>query len=579
MSLCVTPLTPDCEKELLRLIALIPDPDLSMLVATEPAFQTGGFRAGNSAALRARLQQVVCGSAVISDALRKLVARRSRSFSLTGLLSLEALVEARHAWAAILGGPVLLVALLLDPRKEVRDKAESWMQLAEPFLGLDPSDALARLRSLFADLSELTGTLPSGDVAPTRETWHQQKEKLESRLRDLQAENRRLKGVDDRFSRVTVQLKANEEKRSSAEQKLDAAEKQLRQKSREAEEALAELARETSRREDRLQAAIDAALAKEFHGWLANARAVECAAVDPTTQNDLLAQAESALKRQKEIDRHSGNHALLAERLERLQVMQARVRGALRNALRQAPELKTVEQSLEAEIKALSDLLEPAPAASPLEEAVLARIHAAKENDLPKLRELPELLASLHVLDEAAHARLKQAFQKRLAAIQALGVPLAADLEQRRDAAAHLERALSGQEPAILLIDGHNVLFGLPARYMPSRGKALPDADKRKRLVDDNVRITAPNPALRTWIVFDGPTRSDTQASPNVRVTYSGGQGEHRADGVILDNLRFFKTTAPEIPVLLASNDNDLCSAARRLGAADIAVLELGAYL
>jgi len=579
MSLCVTSLTPDCEKELLRLIALVPEPDLSLLVATEPAFQTGGFRAGNSSALRARLQQVVCGSAVISDSLRKLLARRSRSFSLTGLLSLEALVEARHAWAAILGGPVLLIALLLDPRKEVRDKAESWMQLTEPFLSLDPSDALTRLRMLFADLAELTGTLPAGDVAPTRETWHQQKEKLESRLRDLQAENRRLKGVDDRLSRVTAQLKASEEKRTSAEQKLDAAEKQLRLKTREAEEALAELARETSRREDRLQAAIDAALAKEFHGWLANARAVERAAAAPAPQDDLLAQAESALKRQNEIDRHSGNHALLAERLERLQATQSRVRGALRNALRQAPELKSVEQGLDAEIKALSNLLEPAPAASPLEEAVLARIHAAKENDLPKLRELPELLTSLHVLDESAYARIRQAFQKRLAAIQALGVPLAADMEPRRDAAAHLERALSGQAPAILLIDGHNVLFGLPARYMPARGKALPDADKRKRLVDDIVRVTAPNPALRAWIVFDGPTRSDTQASPNVRVTYSGGQGEHRADGVILDNLRFFKTTAPEIPVILASNDNDLCSAARRLGAADIAVLELGAYL
>ena len=50
-------------------------------------------------------------------------------------------------------------------------------------------------------------------------------------------------------------------------------------------------------------------------------------------------------------------------------------------------------------------------------------------------------------------------------------------------------------------------------------------------------------------------------------------------DGVILDNLRFFKSSSPDTPVILASNDNDLCSAARRLGALDIAVLDLGAFL
>ena len=145
----------------------------------------------------------------------------------------------------------------------------------------------------------------------------------------------------------------------------------------------------------------------------------------------------------------------------------------------------------------------------------------------------------------------------------------------------HSNRRLrySGQTPAILLIDGHNVLFGLPARYMPARGTSLPDADKRKKLTDDIVRVTAPNPSVRAWIVFDGPTRSDTQASPNVRVTYSGGEGEHRADGVILDNLRFFKSSSPDTLVLLVSNDNDLCASARRLGALGLAVLDLGAFL
>ncbi len=577
MSLCSTPLTPDCEKELQRIVALVPDADLSPLVATEPAFRSGGFRAGNTAVLRTRLQQIACGSQMVSDTLRRTLARRSRSRTLTGLLSPDAIAEARHALAALLGSQVLLVALLLDEREEVRSKAEGWMQT--PFLAVEPAEAPDRLREVFAGLSELLGSAPASGSALTREAWQKQKEQLENRLHDLQTENRRLKGVDDRLSRVATQLKASEEKLSAAQQKGEAAEKALRQKTRELEETAAELTRETSRREERLVAALDLALAQEFHGWLANARAVESAATQSQPADDLLAQADAALQRQGEVDRHSGNRAILAARLERLEAALKQVRSALRNALRQAPELKAVETALAAEARALSRLLEPDAAATPLEEAILTRIHAARDNDLPRLRELPDLFASLQVLDDTAIVRVRQAFQKRLAAVQAMGVPPDPCMEDRHNSVAQLGRALAGQIPAILLIDGHNVLFGLPTRYMPVRGTSLPDAEKRKKLTDDIVRVTAPNPSVRAWIVFDGPTRNDTQASPNVRVTYSGGEGEHRADGVILDNLRFFKSSSPDTPVILASNDNGLCTAARRLGALDIAVLDLGAFL
>ncbi|MEI7901452.1 MAG: hypothetical protein WCK89_14475 [bacterium] len=561
------------------MIALVPQADLSLLAATEPAFQTGGFRAGNVAVLRVRLQQIVCGAQEVSDTLRRALARRSRSRTLTGLLSLDAIAETRHALAALLGSHVLWVALLLDERPEVRDKAESWMKTDPPPLAAEPAEALDRLRELFAGLTELLGSsAPSGSPL-TREAWQQQKEQLETRLHDLQTENRRLKGVDDRLSHMAAQQKACEKKLAESLQQATAAEKALRQKMRELEETSAELTRETSHREDRLVAALDLALAKEFHGWLASARAVASAAAHPEPQNELLAQAEAALKKQGEIDRHSGHRALLTERLERLETALKKVQSALRNALRQTPDLKAVESDLATEIRTLSRLLEPEAAATPLEEALVTRIHAARDNDLPRLRDLPELFASLHVLDDAAILRIRQAFQKRLAAVQALGVPPDPRMEERQDASTQLGRALAGQTPAILFIDGHNVLFGLPARYMPARGTALPDADKRKKLADDIVRITAPNPAIRAWIVFDGPTRSDAQASPNVRVIYSGGEGEHRADGVILDNLRFFKSSSPDTPVFLASNDNDLCTAARRLGALDIAVLDLGAFL
>ena len=579
MALCPTQLTPACEKELQRLVGLIPDNELSVLTVTEPAFQNGGFRASNTAALRARVAQLACGSQPVSDALRRLLARRSRARTLTGTLALPALAEARHALAALIGGDVLLVALLLDDRQEVRDKAENWMQTASPFVNTEPAEAQVRLRETFAGLADLLGASSASGAAATRETWQAQKEQLEFRVRDLQEEKRRLKGVDDRLARVTQKLSATEEKLSEALSKREAADTSLRETTRERDELKTELERETARREERLTAALDLALASEFHGWLAEARAVEAAAAEPAPHADLLARAEAALKKQNASDRHSGNRATLAERLALLEAERENVRDALANALRPTQELKTVEAELVAEIRSLKKLLSPDAAATPLEEALAARIHAAQDNDLPRLRDLPDLIATLNILDDAALTRLRQTFQKRLAAAQAVGTPLDPHTEERQNAASLLGRALAGKIPAILLVDGHNVLFGLPARYNPPRGGALSDAEKRKKLTDDVVRLTAPNPAVRAWIVFDGPTRSDTQAAANVRVTYSGGTGEHRADGVILDNLRFFKSTSPDTAVLLVSNDGDLCLAARRLGAQDVAVLDFGAFL
>lgn len=580
MALCATPLPPPYEKELRRLIKLVPEVDLAVFAVTDKLFKTGGFRSGNVAVMRTRIQQIACGAAVLPETLRRLLARRSRAHTLTGLMTPEAIVENRHALAVLLGGEVLTVALLLDQRQEVRDKAEEWLKSADAFIEMPTDEAQAHLKSSFADFVELASAAPETcGISLTRESWQHQKEKLEGRIRDLSGENRRLKGVDDRLARAVNDLKENREKLKASNQKVDGLETALSQQKREMNELAAELQREKSSRDERLKAALDLALAQEFYGWLAQARAVEAVAADDGEHKDLLARAETALKKQASIDRHSGNLDQILERVETLERLRKRVSATLRNALCPSPELKAVDGAIVKEVERLKALIEPDAAATPLEQAVATRVNSADENELPQLRGVPDLLRSLAVIDDVALGRLKRAFQKRLAAVQALGVPPDKEAEEQKEHVSLLGQALAGGAPAVLLIDGHNMLFGLPTRYAPERGKALNDAAKRDRLIADIVRITAPNPAVRAWIVFDGPTRSDTQAAPNVRVTYSGGKGEHRADGVIIDNLRFFKTSAPETCVLIVSNDKQLRETAQRLGACNVEVLELGAFL
>lgn len=579
MSISTTKLTDSCKKELLRIIGYVTDKELKTLLKTESSFNAGGFRSQKPALLRKRLEQLVFSGTEISRQVRSVLASHSRSTSLLGHLSTETLASTATAWAALLGEHVFITAALLDARAAVRKKAEMWLGRTPHFVAVEPEKALRELSETFGDIRGIFGMDPSGTQPVTKESWNDKKERLDQRIKTLQAENRRLKGVDDKNTRTNTLLKKQQEECSLLNEKLKKNESALRKTRSELESVKAELQRETSRREERLQAALDISLSREFHGWLAEAKAVEIEAGNKVTADDAVEFAKAALKKQAQVDRHSKNRLELGERLKQLTELQQEISETLQHAIHQSPDLKQAQAKLTGEINHLQSLLTPQLDLSPMEIALIKNIHSVPDDALPAIRSLPRQLCELKLIKSAALKNIEAEFNKRLSAIEATGVPVDPEMEMRTDAAARLGRALAGKEPAILLLDGHNVLFGLQARYMPPRGKAVPDKKKRQKLVEDVVRIAEPNPALRAIILFDGHTRSDTDPSPNVRVTYSGGEGEHRADKVIVDQIRFFKSAYPQSTVLLVSNDNELCRNARKLGAQDLSVLDFGGFL
>jgi len=570
-------LTPEIEDELRRVIDAGSADDLAALAHTDPAFQGGGFRASNMAALRARACQLATGAAPVSDALRRQLAARSLNRPLVGLLSTGALADLRHELAARFGGPRLLLAMLVDERAEVRELATRWLRQEPVFVAIDPEAAATRLREALARLLEGAGTEAAAATPVTREAWQDARENLEQQVRDVRVEARRLKGVDDRLARNREQLAACERERDEAQTRATEAESRARAAIREREAAQTELARELRHREERLLAAVETRLATEAASWLAPAHATEVAAA--ALPGDLLARAAEALARQAATDRHSGNRRILSARREEIAQHLGEVRDALVNALLPLPELAPVERELAAELQRLDGLLNRTAGRSALEEQLAARLACATLAELQTLRALLQQLTTLGVLDAAASARLAAAREQRLrvAGAAVLSLPDAADNDD--SPAGILRRALLGQCAAVLLVDGHNVLFGLQGRYLPPQGAAVPTGASRMRLVGDVTRLVGERPTCRAWIVFDGPTRSESTPAHNVRVTYSGGEGENRADAALLDNIRFFRASGGDIPILLVSNDNGLLASARRLGARTLSALEFSAFL
>ena len=574
-------LTPEIEVELRRVMDALPDDELAALAHNDPAFQTGGFRAGNTPAIRARAFQLASGAQPVSDPLRRLLRSHSLNRTLVGLLSATVLNDLRHELAACFGPARLLLAMLVDDRTEVRETAVRWLRQEPVFVAIDSIAATTRLQETFGRLLAAAGTDAAAGVAPvTRETWKEAREHLEQQLRDARAESRRLKGVDDRLARTREQLATREREWAEAQARLTAAEEQARAAVRERDTAATELARELRHREERLLAAVEGRLATEAAGWLAPARAVAAEVAAPTSPGDaLLQRAATALSRQATVDRHSGNRRILTARYEALLQRLDETRDVLANALQPLPELSVIESELSAEIRRLGSLLNRRAGRAPLEELLAARMAVASSGELQNMRTVVQQLAALKAFDTETAARLAETLENRLRVSRATTLPIPDMTDADDDTPSGvLRRALRGRCAAVLLIDGHNVLFGLQGRYLPAQGAAVPTGAARNRLIEDVVRLASDRPTCRAWVVFDGPTHSESTPTVNVRVTYSGGEGEHRADAALLDNIRFFRAGG-DFPILLVTNDNGLAGEARRLGARILSAMDFGAFL
>ena len=156
---------------------------------------------------------------------------------------------------------------------------------------------------------------------------------------------------------------------------------------------------------------------------------------------------------------------------------------------------------------------------------------------------------------ELAEARAARASaEDALAAALARGAEIALALA---DAA----RAKAAGASRIVAIDGHNVLFARPCRA------GLAEKERRRALTRDVAAYAARRADAIVWLVYDGAGASG-EASGNFRVSYSGGEGAHRADRLITDYLRAALLAGAALPAEVATSDRDLAAAAAKLGAA-----------
>lgn len=516
------------------------------------------------------LQRLFSRSELPADALKLLADAPEPARRIVALLDGSLLCQVLPTIAAALGARRVAAALLVDPRPAVCAMAPDCLALAPDADAADASvaeAASAQLQSLLAPLGHLLKPpKPSDsaqDVAPqTNAPAHAV---------------RRLRAVEHRLA--TLQSERTERAQASQEtlRALDALRKQCRVLEQQRSDLQADLdqLREATRRQ--VDEQVNRRLRDRAHAWMMPLETI-AEALD-TKPTDLLERADASLRRQRSRDRHSGNRASLQKRREALASARQQIAEARREALNPLPELAPLETELQHAIDHLDRLLGASPAAPDgIAARLAAHINAAPAEALPKLQELLSTLQTLELCNarerDALTARLTRRQAHLLAEAPAPSLPKDAD---RHAPTALLHEALAGRVGLDLLIDAHNALFALRARYESGFVDHAPGHRARDQLIADLAGLVRDHPDLRARLVFDGPERSDRQVSPNLTVTYSGGVGEDRADRVLIEEAGFL-ARSPGRHVVVVSNDGDVVFRSRGYGVRDMTPAELASF-
>ena len=162
-----------------------------------------------------------------------------------------------------------------------------------------------------------------------------------------------------------------------------------------------------------------------------------------------------------------------------------------------------------------------------------------------------------NILDESRLVHLRE-LKASVAALKAENAVLRDENAQLK---AHLDLAITaaaelGELPAgakLVLVDGWNLILG-----------ARKEARDREELAAQAKRYLEEHPGDRVWIVFDGPRASCT-VDGRLRISYTGGAGEHRDDKFICDFLRMARFRGELDRIEVRTNDKDFLSEVRRL--------------
>jgi predicted RNA-binding protein with PIN domain len=569
-------------------LTVLDDEPLQAYMAPHPRL-TAGFRKGkiNKAVALTRVQALLDRSGELPADLRDLLRGCTLSMPLLSILSEQAIAAAMPALAQAMGSLRIYAALLLDDRAAVRDRG--FDQLAG-WDGLEPtavgqSEALAALLKTFKPFVDQIRPWVTALEKPTEPV---------AEVRSLgQARQRDSKTLSQVLELREKRKEANQLRRQLAQSGVEAGLAQQRAQAM-TTELVATLSLLASRVddhvdlsdqfEDRVTQELGRRMDARLLPWLQPVESLAQATAAELQSDDLLMGAEALLQRQALVDRKFGLRSQLKARLLQYRTMVVQLNAALLESIRPLPEIGAMVQRIERHIAQLEKTLGQgsvlaAHAVRPPHELVRRLQQARTLDDIADFRIALQASAALGLL---ASSEMQAAYQSIDETTSRLYLQACADRSWQADPSQlralplrALQAQLAQQRDCALLVDGHNVLYGLPELFAAHYEKGHPGLRARQHLISRLDSLSQLHPMLAVDLWFDGEAATDQNQGRNFRVRYSGGKGANRADAQIVAHLQYLGGATPDQFCVVVTADREVAVAAEGCGALIIAPQEL----
>lgn len=529
--------------------------------------------------VRQRLAACLVEPGSLAGEVRDFLAQEGLNGELVLVLSEAALKACFTEFLAIYGQERLLAALLLDRRLEVRQLAVAYCQSGDwqrqrlPDRQRALSTTAETLRPFLAAIAVIRDDSSVVSIRADEEDGSRSAEiaglrrkiaGLEERVRQARDEKKSDKRVDLRVEALKKQAVELEDKLGRERQNRQTAEAAL-------SEAKAHLQGLGAAQDDAVRAGVQAEMQSVLRQWLVEPQRLAKAVGELTAKarGDILERAKAALASQGERDRHFGNRRLLRHRLHDLRQAEASLLQAASEAISPLPDLAALLPEIQREAVRIETLLDEARSASPLAQRLTGLIRqAGDQGDLERARRLLQDLEAAGCLTPAETRILYQEYHACLGRLFDRFAPRPLPIGKDSDPALSLDYGIATMGKGLWLLDGYNILFGLPDIFADSYEAGRPAAQARTRLLT-MIQVLLAGTGTLADVFFDGEASGQENFSPQVKVVYSGGGGagvRNRADQAIVASLES-QPPGAAVPCVVVTDDRELAGRCQGVGA------------
>jgi hypothetical protein len=572
-----------------RILDKLTDQNILELSKSEPKFIRGhrNIRA-NVGIVRNHLKVSLKKEGYLSPPLNFFLCAHGLLQDVVVVLSERALEQCFENLAIYFGEADFLAAMLLDKRPFVYGLADNFITTWD---GQDSDEVVRKLSLVWLQeklrpfISIITSFGGDDVIKPERDLTAIQE--FKSKLDKL---DQKVKSYEKNYTQL--------EKRTNRDNKNNQAELALKQKEidrirtelKTAKDRNADLQSQLlnaqeglvsshSTEEQRIQAGVDLAIKSTLRQWLSPLIELD-EVVTGNQTHDVLERAKSALLEQQAVDRKYGNVILIEEMINARRKMLSEINIAKRTALKPIPTLNLITLDLEKEINDLEIKIERTRILPEAVTNLLSKINEAQSIEaLSAARQFIQQASIFGIINSQDLTKLYKEADIKAGLIYDQCLLLERDSTKASEIPFFsLFYTIERNADFLLMIDGHNVLFALDDIFGEYYENGHP-ANKARTKLEEKLGSVFVKDGADVILYFDSPTRNEVTLSSHLRVKYSGGEGDHRADNAILKDMAYYRQINATKVCCLVTKDRDLAIQAIELGSFVIDPEELALLL